>query len=129
MLDRKKIRKKHFLGVFLLLFTFEMLKIVLLILQEQFDYRLLIIPVFILVLFRVTLKSRRMFSSVPLLGRPGILFVVYCIFCIPVELTWLYYQLSTFYYTGYIPLEVECLGTQLIAVMECLSSFISPKHN
>ena len=126
MLDNKKVRKKQFLAVFLLLFVFEVSKIVLLILQNRFDLRLLIIPVLILVLFKVVLSSRKMLASVPLLSRPGVFFVVYCIFCIPVEVIWLYYQISTVYYTGYIPLEVECLGAQLITVMETLGSFLWP---
>ena len=126
MLNTRKIRKKQFLAVFVLIFTFEVLKIGLLILQERFDFRLLIVPIFILALFRVTLKDRRMLAAVPFISRPGILFIAYCILCIPVEVVWLYYQISTYYYTGYIPLEVECLGTQLITVMETLGSFLSP---
>ena len=126
MLNTRKIRKKQFLAVFILIFTFEVLKIGLLILQERFDFRLLIVPIFILALFRVTLKDRRMLAAVPFISRPGILFIAYCILCIPVEVVWLYYQISTYYYTSYIPLEVECLGTQLITVMETLGSFLSP---
>ena len=126
MLVNKKIRKKHFLRVLLLLFVFEVSKIFLLILQDRFDVRLLVIPVIILILFRVVLSSRRMLASVPVLSRLGAFFIVYCMFCIPVEVIWLYYQISTLYYTGHIPLEVACLGTQLITVMETLSSFLSP---